>query len=272
MIAGLDIDHVMIGCDNPEADFETFKTLTGFPEAWPYNDFGAIKTGAIWVGQTAIEFAKLVGSKPYPTRIAGLALSTELDPWDLADELKHRGISHVPPTHIAPDPEGRLSWENVMISGFLEGEPRTFWLGKKFGGNSSLARWMSRTAQKMASKPAGLQRLNGVLGEQMAFFIRFLPEQEAINRRSEAQRALSGAISTRIEIGLGQNAKQTASWSALIDQEIAPGHRWVSPSGAVLQFLDSDRAGLTRITLQGAKQPSEPLPPHLRETISFEAD
>ncbi|MBR9824949.1 MAG: hypothetical protein GYB36_03990 [Alphaproteobacteria bacterium] len=269
MIAGLDIDHIMIACDDPRTDFETFKELTGYPEAWPYNDFGAIKTGAIWVGQTAIEFAKLEGAKSYPPRIAGLALSSSLEPWDLADALKGLGISHVPPTHIAPDSEDRLSWVNLMIGGFLTGEPRTLWLGRRFGGGSGFARWMSRMAENMAAKPGGLQRLNGVLDKQMAFFIRYLPEQTAIDQRAAAQLSLSSTISARIEIGLGASALQAGNWSSLIGSDITPGCEWESPSGTVLSFLTTDRAELQRIVLTVTSPPRAPLPLHLGDLIEF---
>lgn len=270
MISGLDIDHVMIACDEPEADFRAFQSATGLPEAWPYSDFGAIKTGAVWAGKTAIEFARLEGAKPFPTRLAGLAFSTDLEAWDLAETLKQLGIAHVPPTHIAPDPEGRMAWTNTVIGGFLRGEPKTMWLGRRFGGASGLARWMSRMVEGMLARPGGLKRLNSVIGEQMAFFIAFEPKHEADERREQARTALTTEIGVAIELGLPEAGRERDKWQALLSAAPVLPAQWVSPSGVFLRFLPANEATLECIRLYGCAPLAKSLPDHLANIIQFD--
>lgn len=274
MIPGLDVDHIMISSDDPAGDLAALQDSTGFPEAWPYEDFGSIRTGALWAGRMAIEFAKLEGAPTRAGQIAGLALSSDLDPWPLAEVLRQGGISHLPPTHVAPDPQDRLSWTNTVTRGFLDGEPKTLWLGRRFGGQSGFARWLSKQVEQMARTEAGLKRMNGVLRDQMVFFLQFHPADEADNRREEARRHFRARhdpedqCRVTVEISMPPGCAEAATWQRLLDQPDSL-ERWVSPSGTELAFIPGPKPALERISIAHVRMPGPPLPDHLAAMIQL---
>lgn len=274
MIPGLDIDHIMISSDDPARDLGAARDSTGFPEAWPYEDFGAIRTGALWAGRTAIEFARLDGAPTRPGQIAGLALSSNLEPWPLAEALRQGGISHVPPTHVAPDPQDRLSWTNTVMRGFLDSEPKTLWLGRHFGGQSGFARWLSKQVEQMAKSEAGLKRMHGVLRDQMVFFIEFAPIDEAERRRTEAIERFrcdhdqENRCRVAIEICMPPDCAEAQNWHRLLDMPVAQD-RWTSPSGTELRFRAAPKPRLEQIVIEGIGPPSRPLPDYLARLIKL---
>ena len=220
MIECVDVDHVLILSETPKADLELLQTVTGFPEAWPYRDFGAIQTGAVWAGKMAIEVARLDGARNIPTRLAGLALSTSQAPWDLAEALRAADIKHVPPTFVSADPAREMAWTNTVVGGALDSEPRTFWLGRRFGGRHGLSRWLARVADGMARSPRGLRSLNAVIQGQLLFFLHFDPADEAQRRRTLAKADFAsrfggldaGDYTVSIDLDLAPDSRAATTW------------------------------------------------------------
>ncbi|WP_417492699.1 hypothetical protein [Maricaulis sp.] len=277
MAREVDVDHIMILCENPEAEMNAFRASTGFPEAWPMTDFGAILTGAVWAGRMGIEFARLEGARNAPTRLAGLALSTRLEPWQLAETLRVDGIPHVPPTFISLDPDVELSWTNTLVGGVLTHEPKTLWLGRLFGGDRPLARWLAKMVEQMAAKPGGIERMNAVIKDELAFFVHYHPEATARERREAARDAFASEFPepvtadfrVSVELDVAQNGSHRTNWERLIGSDIRLPGEWSSPSGVSLRFSPASETRLRHVRIEGLYGEVRALPPSLEEFISL---
>lgn len=271
MSDGLDVDHVMILSETPKEDMAAFARAADLPDAWEFMDFGAIKSGGVWAGKTAIEFAYLEGAKNSPTRLAGLALSSDMAPWPLTDALRDQRLKHVPPTHVMPADDTPMSWTNTLVGGLLTGEPKTIWLSR-FGGDRTFTRWLSGRVEKMVGTQKGLRQLNTVIKDQLVFFVHYHPPEIAQEQRSEAQKDFEnrhGATDVSVKLELSVARKHRAAWSRLIGIKLSEQSIWQSPSGVALSFNDADTSRLDRVTIAGLAVQPDALPAALQAVIQF---
>lgn len=267
------VDHVAIITPTAEADFNAARREMKLPELWPYSDFGPIKTGAIWAGGLGIEFTTLDGAPNEPRRIVGLALSSSMSAWQIAERLRELDIRHTPPVTVEPIGAGGFGWRTVMVGDVISGQPKTIWLGRRFGGSHPMAKWISNVAGWMSQTADGLKRLNAAIDRQIVFFVDYSDLQEAEVRRHDAANALAGLTDDEalerpsVEIGLLPGSTAAARWSRLIGERIQVGRK-IGFGATEFEFVWARQAAIRRVILPGLPAGGH-LPSWLNEILSI---
>jgi hypothetical protein len=116
------IDHVVIGTDDPHALFALLSETLRLPVAWPVSTFGPYQSGGISVGNLTIEVGR---ARPRGVDAADTARISAVvfEPGPLADViplLDVRGIPHGQPSSFGMEtsaPPETPSWTTVDLSG-----------------------------------------------------------------------------------------------------------------------------------------------------------
>jgi hypothetical protein len=268
----IEIDHIAVITDTPEEHLKALQAATGLPELWPFTTSETIQSGALWEGSTGIEFTRLEGAQNRPPRIGGIAFKAHAGPWEMAQALRVLDLPHIPPTTTGPFGEATFFWTTVMVGGLLDGEARTIWLGKRFGGAGWFARWMSGMGKRLSRTPKGQAQLNSVLREHMTFFVDYHDTNRVAEQTGLARNAFQAVFDkgplSRPVIAIGQqfDGLKAENWSRLLGQKIAPNGTY--SAGAVdLQFVEAARNRILSMKL-GVPVVKDKLPEELAKLIS----
>lgn len=88
------IDHILIGSDEPEQLFRLFSERFGLPVVWPFRPYGQFSSGGVGFGNINIE---LIGSERRQSGLTAVAL----EPTSLSEVLKRldaQGLKHGEPS------------------------------------------------------------------------------------------------------------------------------------------------------------------------------
>jgi hypothetical protein len=108
------IDHILIGSDEPEQLFRLFSEKLGLPVAWPFRSYGQFSSGGVGFGNVNIE---LIGSEHRQSGLTGVAL----EPTSLSEILSglDAQLKHGAPAPFSQkDSSGaeRLLWTTVNMT------------------------------------------------------------------------------------------------------------------------------------------------------------
>ena len=112
------IDHIIIQSDDPESLFKLLAETLKLPTAWPFQSFGDFASGAVNLGNVALEVTHLKDRRP---GFAGVALepsASESIPV-LVNNLDARGLVHAAPDPtMQKDQSGKesLAWTIIPLS------------------------------------------------------------------------------------------------------------------------------------------------------------
>jgi catechol 2,3-dioxygenase-like lactoylglutathione lyase family enzyme len=87
------VDHVVVGSPDAERLFHLFRDDLGLPEAWPYAKQGGVASGAVTLGNAALEFRATEGP-PAAAAFTGVAFEPVGDAADAIAELDRRHVAH----------------------------------------------------------------------------------------------------------------------------------------------------------------------------------
>lgn len=112
------VDHIIIQSDDPEKTFKLFSETLEFPTAWPFQSYGNFYSGAVNLGNVALEVIHLNARRPGFTGVALEPIASESLPTLIAN-LEARGLAH-----DAPDPTSQkdqsgkeyLAWTIISLS------------------------------------------------------------------------------------------------------------------------------------------------------------
>ncbi len=120
------VDHVVVGTEDPQPLFTLFAETFGLPVAWPVASFGEYRSGGVWAGNINLEFGR-AGARGVdadkPARINAIVFQ----PAPLAEAiplLDARGVAHGAPVPFGidpPSPAEAPAWTTVSLTG-LSGE------------------------------------------------------------------------------------------------------------------------------------------------------
>jgi hypothetical protein len=109
------IDHILIGSDEPEQLFRLFSEKLGLPVVWPFRSYGQFSSGGVGLGNVNIE---LIGSEHRQSGLTAVAL----EPTSLSEVLRRldaQGLKHGAPAPFSQkDSSGaeRLLWTTVNMT------------------------------------------------------------------------------------------------------------------------------------------------------------
>ena len=102
------VDHVVVGSPDAERLFHLFRDELGLPEAWPYQSWGSFSSGAVTLGNVALEFMATEGPGT-AAEFTGIAFEPVGDAADAIAELDRRHVAHG-----EEKPRGR--WSTVPLT------------------------------------------------------------------------------------------------------------------------------------------------------------
>jgi hypothetical protein len=109
------IDHILIGSDEPEELFRLFSEKLGLPVVWPFRSYGEFSSGGVGFGNVNIE---LIRAERPESALIGVALEPSSLP-EVLTELDAQGLKHGSPAPFhQKDPSGaeRLLWTTVQMT------------------------------------------------------------------------------------------------------------------------------------------------------------
>lgn len=147
------IDHLMIEAEEPSFLFRCFSQTLGMTVAWPLEDFGALVSGGICVGNVNLEFIRFKGErfgKPPPAlasgeaRFSGIAFEPHGSLAAALAVLGQRGVAHEAPK---PTPH----WTDAGFEGLLDAPGVTFLVEYHFDFRG----WRRSLREDLESKHGG---------------------------------------------------------------------------------------------------------------------
>jgi hypothetical protein len=112
------VDHIIIQSDDPEATFKLLSETLRLPIAWPFQSYGDFSSGAVNLGNVALEVIHLKDRRPGFTGVALEPVASESLPI-LTANLDARGVAHdAPDPTLQKDPSGKeyLAWTIIPLS------------------------------------------------------------------------------------------------------------------------------------------------------------
>ncbi len=113
------VDHFYLVASDAERLFRLFRDDFGLPEAWPFKSYGDFASGAVTLGNTAMEFVAEKGAAGQATRFQSIAFEPVGDAAAAIAELEARGVAHGPEVPHMYTHEGRefVGWSTVALDG-----------------------------------------------------------------------------------------------------------------------------------------------------------
>lgn len=110
------IDHILIGSNEPAQLFRLFSEKLGLPVAWPFRSYGQFSSGGVSLGNVNIE---LIGSEHRQSGLTGVALEPTASLSEVISRLDVQGLKHGAPAPFSQkDSSGaeRLLWTTVEMT------------------------------------------------------------------------------------------------------------------------------------------------------------
>jgi hypothetical protein len=90
------IDHIIIQSDEPEKTFKMLSETLALSIAWPFQSYGSFSSGAVNLGNVALEVIQLKGRRPGFAGVVLEPLASQSVP-DIVRSLKDRGVAYDEP-------------------------------------------------------------------------------------------------------------------------------------------------------------------------------
>ena len=149
------IDHILIGSNEPEQLFRLFCEKLGLPVAWPFRSYGQFSSGGVGLGNVNIE---LIGSEHRQSGLTAVALEPTASLSEVLSRLDAQGLKHGAPAPFSQkDSSGavRLLWTTVNVT-TLSPAGTVFFCKYNFDVDERRAR-INRELQSHGAGPLGIE-------------------------------------------------------------------------------------------------------------------
>jgi hypothetical protein len=120
------IDHFFMSSPKAEALFNLFTAKFGLPQVWDYKHWGGFSSGAVSLGNVALEFVNYKGATK--TKFEGIALEPHQPAEEILKILDDVKVMHdtIEPTISVISNGMTVSWANMSLKNLLPGEAWLF--------------------------------------------------------------------------------------------------------------------------------------------------
>lgn len=223
------IDHIVFRTDAPEGLFSLFGDTFQLPVVWDVATHDFFTSGGVFVGNVYFEMMRFGRAKE-----SSPAQSTEATIWAIAfephrlraslDELRKRDIPHSPPFYsMGKRIDGRhgKTFTNVTLGKMLN-DSRNFYLGRWFGGNSSVNLALGEVTSKMLTFSWAGAVVSRALDDTMIYICEYTHDNDALrsSKSDELKSRQGGTLGVEyvkeVILGVKDFEKKQSRWQNLL--------------------------------------------------------
>jgi len=238
------VDHIVFRTENPYELFSIFADILRLPVVWSVSKYKFFTSGGVYAGNAyleAVNFGNAISKDNAEAQLWGVAFEPYSLPESL-DELRRRNVPHSPPfsyTGTRIDGKSGVAWTNVTLGGLLSNSWKTFYLGKRFGGNSYINLLLGRIAGKLFMSRLGGLLVSKFLDDSMVYLCEYTHDNEALRdaKHKELIAGQGGALGVEgvkeVVIGVTEFEEKQSRWQGLLAPTLPFAPASWQPDGGV---------------------------------------
>jgi hypothetical protein len=264
------LDHVVLRTDDPRGLFSLLAGVLRLPVVWDVTEYDFFVSGGVFAGNVyleAVSFGLRQDARrrqPSRAEIWGLAF----EPFSLReslDELAERGLPHSPPFYSIGtrlDREQGLAWTNVTLGGLLSDNWKSFYLGRRLGGNSPFSLLLGKLFSKLLTLRWAGALVSRAMNDPTIYLCEYTHDNESLMATAceELERRRGGALGIRcvkeVTLGVTRIEEKQASWQNLLSpiKPIAPA-TWKVLDGPALRLVSASENRIESLVLRVSSLP-----------------
>jgi hypothetical protein len=151
------VDHVYVVSDRPEQLYNFFQQRLQLPIAWPYADYGGFASGAVSLGNAALEFVKFKAAPnaAVTTKFDGIGFEPVDNARAATSRLASMGIPHGPqePFKFSDNGAEHVAWTTIELRHMHPSGPTIFLCD--YADRKGVAETQKKAAEELSSSNGG---------------------------------------------------------------------------------------------------------------------
>src|SRR5262245_13663905 len=259
------VDHIVIKTDDPYALFSLFANTLQFPVVWGVREYDFFVTCGVFAGNVYLEAVRfgqtqnMSSIKQAKATLWGIAF----EPYSLhdsLDELAKRDIPHSPPFYsigVRIDGEKGLAWTNVTLGKLLDDGNKTFYLGRRWGGNSPVNIALGKLSSKLLTIPLVGRVIAKMMGDTMIYICEYTHDNAKLIDLAKNELILRGGGEIGLDyvkevvLGVTDFENRVTSWENLLNP-IEPSSQatWRLENGPFIRLVPNQQNAIKTLALK----------------------